>query len=139
MAKTFGYGCVLQVTTSSGLELPIGQVRSISGPGVDFADVDTTCMDSSSNYRTFVPGLGDPGEVTISVVYDSTSSAHARLIYHMNNRRLNTYTLFHGTTAAADADAFVAYVKGVSREIPMDDVITADYTLKLSGIPGYTT
>lgn len=138
MAKTFGYGCVLQVTTSSGADYKVGQVRTISGPGVDFADVDTTCMDSSSNYRTFVPGLGDPGELTFSVVYDSTNATHARLVYHMNNRRTNTYTLYHGTSDA-DGDSFVAYVKSLSREIPMDDVITADYTLKVTGIPGYTT
>lgn len=53
MAKIFGYAAVLQVTTTTG-DLAIGQLRSMSGPGVDFGDVDTTCMDSSSNYRTFV-------------------------------------------------------------------------------------
>lgn len=138
MAKTFGYGCVMVVATSTSGELTIGQVRSISGPGVDFGDVDTTCMDSSSNYRTFIPGLGDPGEVTVALVYDSTDLVHSRLVHYMNDRLSKTYTIFHGTTAV-DGDSFSAYVKGFSREIPMDNMITADVTFKLSGLPGYTT
>lgn len=138
MTKYFGYGSILQVTTTTG-DLAIGQVKSISGPGVSFGDVDTTCIDSSSNYRTFVPGLGDPGEITLSLVYDPTLRSHKVLAYYMKNRSSKAFKLYHGTTAAGDEDAFTAYVKGMSREIPMDDVITADVTLKLSGIPGLST
>jgi len=138
MAKTFGYGSVLAVTTTTALT-NIGQIRNISGPGVSGTDVDTTTLDSSTNYRTFVGGLLDPGEVTFSVVYDSTSLLHSRLNYYMGQQSLKTFTVYHGSTASGDADAFSAYVKGVSREIPLDDVITADYTLKVSGIPAYTT
>jgi hypothetical protein len=137
MAKTFGYGCVMAVTSTTG-ELNIGQLRSIEGPGVDFDDVDTTCLDSSSNYRTFVAGLGDPGEVSVSLVYDSTSLTHSRMIYYMNARSSKTWTIFHGTTSA-DADSFTGYVKSFSRSIALDDVITADMTIKVSGLPGYTT
>ncbi len=85
MTKHFGYGAVLQVTTTTG-DAAIGQVLSITGPGVDFPDVDTTTMDSSSNYRTFVPGLGDPGELTINVLYDPAAVAHKRLAYYMGQR-----------------------------------------------------
>lgn len=137
MAKTFGYGCVLQVTTTTG-DLAIGQIRSINGPNSQFGDVDTTCIDSSSNFRTFIPGLGDPGEITLAVAYDSTSRAHAVLSYYHKNRSSKAFKLYHGTTDAAE-NAFTAYVKGYSRSIPMDDVITADITLKVSGLPGLTT
>ena len=137
MTKYFGYGAVLQVTTTTG-DAAIGQVTNISGPGVDFADVDTTTMDSSSNYRTFVPGLGDPGEVTFSVMYDPAAVPHKRLAYYMGQRQVKSFKLYHGTTSA-DEDAFSAYVKSLGREIPMDGMITADITLKLSGKPGYST
>jgi hypothetical protein len=137
MAKTFGYGAVLQVTTTTG-DAAIGQIRSITGPSVDFADVDTTCMDSTSNFRTFVPGLGDPGEISLSVVYDPAAVAHRRLAYYQKNRSSKAFKLYHGTSAA-DEDAFTAYVKSYSRSIPMNDVITADITLKVTGLPGLTT
>ena len=133
MTKHHGYRSV--ITTSTG---EIGQVRNISGPGTEFADIDTTCMDSSSNYRTFVAGLGDPGEVTISLVYDPTMSSHLKLADAANNLETRSFTVYQGSTSG-DSDAFEAHVKGISREIPYDDLITADLTLKVTGIPGWTT
>lgn len=137
MTKHFGYGAVLQVTTTTG-DAAIGQVLSLSGPGVDFPEVDTTTMDSSSNYRTSVPGLGNPGDVTISLMYDPGSVPHKRLAYYMGQRSTKAFKLYHGTTAA-DEDAFSAWVKSLGREIPMDNMITADITLHVTGKPGYTT
>lgn len=140
MAKTFGYGSVITVTTTTAA-VNIGQIRNITGPGASFDDVDSTCMDSSSNFRTFVPGLADPGEVSFEVVYDpSTASGlwHTRLNQYHKARTERTFTVYHGSTNG-EADAFSAYVKGVAREIPMDNLITCEFTLKVSGIPGYTT
>jgi hypothetical protein len=139
MTKTFGYASVLQVTTTTG-DAAIGQITNITGPGVDFADVDTTTMDSSSNYRTFVPGLGDPGEITISLVYAPTTVSHKRLMYYMGQRSVKAFKLYQGgSTAAGDEDTFSAYIKSMGREIPMDGLITGDVTLKVTGKPGYTT
>lgn len=137
MTKTFGYKSILAVTTTTGAA-EIGQIRSISGPGVSANDVDTTTLDSSTNYRTFVCGLLDPGEVTFSCVYDPTATAHLRLAEYMGTRATKTFTVYHGSSTG-DNDAFSAYVKGMSREIPLDDVITCDFTLKVTGIPAYTT
>lgn len=137
MAKYFGYGAVLQVTTTTG-DAAIAQVTSISGPGVDFAEVDTTTLDSSSNYRTSVPGLGNSGDVTIGLMYDPTAVSHKRLAYYMGQRSVKSFKLYHGTSAA-DEDTFSAWVKSIGREIPMDNMITSDLTLHVTGKPGYTT
>lgn len=138
MAKTVGFGSILYVATTTGGGLEVGQIRSISGPGVSANDVDTTTLDSSSNFRTFTCGLLDPGEVTFATVYDSTCISHARLTYYMGQKSEKTWTVYHGSSAG-DTDAFVGYVKAMSREIPLDDVITCDFTLKVTGKPGYTT
>lgn len=137
MTKTVGYHSILAVTTTTGLT-EIGQIRNISGPGVSANDVDTTTLDSSSNYRTFTCGLLDPGEVSFGVVYDPADSMHKRLAYYAGQRSSKLFTIYHGSSAG-DTDAFTAYVKGLSREIPLDDVITADLTLKVTGKPAYTT
>ena len=133
MTKFFGYRSIIATSTGE-----LAQVRSISGPGVSFGDVDTTCMDSSTNYRTFVPGLGDGGEVTIGLVYDPTANSHKILATAALGRTTKTFTVYHGSSTG-DSDVFEAYVKGISREIPMDDIITADVTLKCAATPGYTT
>lgn len=137
MTKYVGYRSVLTVTTTTGAA-EVGYLRNISGPGVSANDVDTTTLDSSSNYRTFTCGLLDPGEVTFQVVYATTLVTHKRLAYYMGQRQAKTFTVYHGSTSG-DSDAFSAYVKGMSREIPMDDLITCDLTLKVSGKPAYTT
>lgn len=133
MTKYFGYGSIIATSTGE-----IAQVRSITGPGVDFGDVDTTCLDSSSNYRTFVPGLGDAGEVTLALVYDPAHASHKILAEAAVNRTSKVWTVYHGSSSN-DSDTFTGYVKSISREIPLDDLITADVTLKVTGVPGYTT
>jgi hypothetical protein len=137
MAKNIGFKSILTVTTTTGAA-EIGQIRNISGPGVSANDVDTTCLDSSSNYRTFSCGLLDPGEVTFGVAYDPTMTTHKRLAEYMGTRSAKTFTVYHASSTG-DTDAFTAYVKGMGREIPLDDLITCDYTLKVTGIPAYTT
>lgn len=138
MTKYFGYGAVLQVTTTTG-DLAIAQLTAIGGPGTDFPEVDTTTMDSSSNYRTSVPGLGNPGDMTIPVMYDPASVGHKRLAYYMGQRSVKAFKLYHGTTAAGDEDTFSAWVKSMGREIPMDGMISTDITLHVTGKPGYST
>ena len=51
-AKTHGYRSI--VATSTG---EIASLRSVGGPDATVNDVDTTTLDSSTNYRTFMPGL----------------------------------------------------------------------------------
>lgn len=139
MAKNVGYGSVLIVcSTDNTTENNIAQVRSITGPGVSGNDVDTTTMDSTSNYRTFVAGLLDPGELTFNLVYDSTSTTHALLAHLMGERHTGVWKVCIGSTGGT-ATTFSGHIKGMSREIPLDDVITCDVTVKVSGLPGYTT
>ena len=137
MTKTLGYGSVLVVTTTTG-DANIAQIRNFGGPSASFGDVDTTTLDSSSNYRTFVPGLGDPGEVTLALVYDPTAITHKRLTYYMGQRSVKGFKVYHGSTAGTE-QTFNAYVKSLGRETPLDNLITADVTLKVTGKPGYTT
>jgi hypothetical protein len=137
MTKNIGYKSILAVTTTTGAA-EIAQIRNISGPGVSANDVDTTTLDSSTNYRTFACGLLDPGEVSMQLVYDPAAITHRRLALYMGTKAAKTFTVYHGSSTG-DSDAFIAYVKGMSREIPLDDLITCDVTLKVSGVPSYNT
>lgn len=140
MTKSVGYGSVLIVCSSSDgtTENNIAQVRSISGPGVSGNDVDTTTLDSSSNYRTFTAGLLDPGELTVSIVYDPTAASHTRLARYMGDRYTANWKVAAGSSGGT-LTTFSGYIKGMTREIPLDDVISCDLTIKVTGKPGYTT
>ena len=139
MTKSIGYGSVLILCSSDNTtENKVIQVRNISGPGVSGADVDTTTLDSSSNYRTFVGGLLDPGELTFNIVYDSTEATHALIAHLMGERHTAAWKVCIGSTAGVTT-SFNGHIKGMAREIPLDDVITCDVTVKVTGVPGYTT
>lgn len=133
MAKYFGYRSIVATTTGE-----IAQLTGITGPGVDFGEADTTTMDSSSNYRTSVPSLGNSGDVTLSMLYDPTAASHKILAEAAVNRTVKVFTVYHGSSTG-DTDVFSAWVKSIGREIPMDNMITSDVTIHVTGKPGYTT
>lgn len=133
MTKIFGYRSI--VATSTG---EIAQLTGVSGPGVDFNEADTTTMDSSSNYRTSVPGLGNAGDVTLSMMYDPAHASHKILAEAAVTRTVKVFTVYHGSSTG-DTDTFSAWVKSIGREIPMDNMITRDVTIHVTGKPGYTT
>lgn len=139
MAKTLGYGTVLILCSSDNTtENNVAFVRSISGPGVSGSDVDTTTLDSSSNYRTFVGGLLDPGEVTFNLAYDPTAATHALIAHLMGERHTAAWKVALGSSGGT-LTTFSGHIKGMGREIPLDDLVTCDVTVKVTGKPGYTT
>lgn len=133
MSKIFGYRSIIATSTGE-----IAQLTGINGPGSDFGEVDTTTMDSSSNYRTSVPGLGDPGDVTLPMMYDPALGSHKTLARAAQNRTTKVFTVYHGSSTG-DTDTFSAWVKAIGREIPMDGMVTAEVTLHITGKPGWTT
>ena len=136
MAKRIGYGVTLETTTSTGT-LSIAYCRNIDGPSADINDVDTTTLDSTGGFRTFIAGLIDGGEVTTELMYDPTVESHKTLGTRFKARTLHTWTITDPTTAAGSA--FSGYIKSMSRAIPLDDVVTCSVTFKVSGNPGYTS
>lgn len=136
MAKAIGFGSELSVASTTGT-LDIGQIRSISGPDSEYDDVDTTTLDSSTNFRTFIPGLADPGALTIELVADPTLASHSRLSTYFEAGSLKTYTVSHATSA--NTQSFSAYVKSIGQEIPLDDLVTRSVVFKVSGDPGWTS
>lgn len=137
-SKEIAFGSVLAVTTSTA-ETNIAQIRGVmEGPGTDTPVVDTTCFDSTSNFRTSVPGLIDPGDVTFQLAYSTTMLTHKRLAYYHATRTAKTYTMYRGSSTGT-ATPFTAWVKSIGRQMPMDELITCAVTLHVSGKPGYTT
>lgn len=136
MAKRIGYGVTLETTTSTGT-MSIAYIRSISGPNSDINDVDTTTLDTTGGCRTFIAGLIDAGEVTCELAYDPSVESHKTLGTRFKARTAHTYTITDPSTTSGSA--FTGYIKSMSREIPLDDMITCSVGFKVSGNPGYAT
>lgn len=137
MTKRVGFGSILTCTSSTGT-LTIGQIRSIDGPSGSGTDVDTTTLDSSSNFRTFSPGPTDPGELTLDLVYDKALNDHGRLGSYYASQVAKTWTVTDGSSTGPTR-AFSGYIKSMGAAIPLDDVITCSVTIKVSGVPGFSS
>ncbi len=74
MAKLKTQGTELYMTPDGGTNIyKVGYVTSISGLGGAADQIDVTSFDSAE--REFVRGFPNPGQVTVSIVYD-TSDPH---------------------------------------------------------------
>lgn len=119
-------------TTSSTL---VGCVRSASLSGGGGTDVDTFCLDSTGNFRTFKRGPVDPGSLNFELMFSSTDGNHKKLgtLYETGEEKVWRVKYPSTTTTPR---MFRGYVSDVGEEIPLDDVITRSVTIKISGHPG---
>ncbi len=135
-----GHGTLLQRGDGGGPEVftTVAEVLNISGPSISRDAVDVTTMDSPDQYREFIGGLLDGGEVTFDVVYDPvdpTIEPVAGLLSELalvsGSAATNWQLVF--SDPAATTWAFPAIVTGVEPAEAIDDKVMLSVTLKVSG------
>jgi hypothetical protein len=147
-----GFGTKLQFTTSStgGTSdfRDALNVRDIAGPTAESDEVECTNFSSTNNYREFLVGMIDPGEITFNVCWEteplSEGSAgawfdtatsliwpHEQITTLFENRTNTSWRIVLPTTTKIIS--FNGRVRAFQPNIPVDDVITADVTVRLSG------
>lgn len=126
MAKQLGYSSTLKIGANT-----IAQIKEISGPSRSADSVDVTTLDSPNRYREFIAGLKDGGEVSFTVVYDPSIASHAALNTSFESGAVEACEI--GLTLLARKLTFNASITGLGVTIPVDDAITQEVTLKVSG------
>ncbi len=115
----------------------IAECYDISGPSLALDAIEITHHTSTDGWREFVGGLLDGGEVTLSINFDPVGATHgysSGLVEDMVNRTKRNFQLVFpdpGTTTWA----FTALVTGFEVKAPIDDRLSSDVTLKISGKP----
>lgn len=141
-----GYGALLQRGDGASPEnfVTIMGVKSISGPDISRETHDTTEMASGINWRTFIGGLVDGGEISFDANWlprDETQGQTAAGWFgqfdrsscdSLDNLRIVTPSCPGEDTVSVE---FQGIVTGASVEIPMDDLMAFTGTLKVSGRP----
>lgn len=133
------YGTLLQSGDGQAPEVftTIAEVTEIGGPSLAQDPLDVTSHTSPGAFREFVGGLLDGGEVTFTINYvptDGTQDASTGLLADMIARIVRNFQLIFpdvGTTTWS----FAALITAFEAAEPVDDRLSAEVTLKLTGQP----
>lgn len=115
----------------------IANLTSISGLDVSADTIETTTLDSEG-YRTYIQGLKDAGEISISGYLDATAGkGHAELFADFEAGTVDNYTIEFPAAMKAKWE-FGAIVTGFSTGAELEDLVSFEATLKISGQPTLT-
>lgn len=121
----------------------IAEVTSISGPSISMDTTDVTTMESGY-WREFEATLNDGGEVNLDINYVPSEATHnnsdsttAGLIYLLDNQVLRGYQLAFPQESPEYIIEFNAWMTSFEISVPVDDVVTASATLRVTGAPTF--
>lgn len=108
----------------------ISEINSINGPNMSREMIDTTSLDTTGGYRTFVPSFRDGGEVILSCNFDRDN--YITFLNDFQSSDISYWQIVFPDTGNTTFE-FAAYVSALGQASPLDDKLTMDVTLKISG------
>lgn len=123
-------GTLLKIGANS-----IAELSSISGLSLSAETIDTTALDSTGGYKTFIRGMKDAGEVSISGNFNpgDTNGQYAVYDAFEDGEVLNLSILFPASLGAEWT--FSGIVTAFSTSAELDGVVSFEATIKVSGQP----
>ena len=115
----------------------VGQILSIDGPNIERAMVDTTNL-GTTTLRTFVPGFGDGGEISVEVQYDHDDDGQEDAFESLIAGSSTSVTV---VILLSDGDAynFEAFIRSISHSQNMDEVNRSTIVFKVTGNVTHTS
>jgi predicted secreted protein len=111
---------------------PIAECVNIDRSGAKADLLDVTNMDSTGGYREKIPGLLDPGEITVTANHLGNASAtQATLQADFDGQVLNDWTI--DLPNGKGTYSFNAYVTDLSFKLPHDKQAEFGFKLTITG------
>jgi predicted secreted protein len=107
----------------------VANVTNISVLDIEAETIDTSAHDSSGQWRTFVAGMKDAGELSMEINYDP--ALHAE-IFSLVGGAATAMKIILTDSGAASVE-FDGIVTGFSAEAPFDDKLAGTVTVKVTG------
>jgi predicted secreted protein len=108
----------------------IAEISNVDGPSKSRDTIDVTSLDSTSGYREFIAGFRDGGTVALSMNF-------TRATYEIMNDDFESDVIVNYEVILPDPEhttiEFQGLVTEVGLAIPMDDKISSDVSIKVSG------
>ena len=147
-SSTFSTWSGLFHPTSSGwVSQTIADLTNISGPSMSAEEIDVSSHDSDDNFREFVAGFLDPGEISLegNLTVDGGVADLMTAFTDRTNREFAVVFPATGTsTAGGSTDSWLSHwfglmfegtVTGVETAAPFDDKASFSATVRVSGAP----
>lgn len=130
-----GQGTLFQreTTPGGGTFTTVAQVLNLGGPSMSRDTIDTTTLDVPDGYRTFIAALRDSGTLAVALQFVAAEYDLFKTDFESDTPVLYNITLPDGSTLE-----FKGLVTELPLAIPVDDKITCDVTIKISGIVTFT-
>lgn len=129
----------LRDSDGAGTFVVIANVSDLSGPSRSREAIEVTAHDSPDQYREFVKGLKDGGEVSITLNYDPALNTHSALDGDFEENSLRSYQII--VLPGEDDEhtwEFTGLITTLSDSFPIDDRMEREVTVKISGKPTLT-
>lgn len=135
MAKSRSVGTKLLIAPKTGnTDVEVGALSSISGIDASADEVEVTDMGNTDGYREYLPGFKDGGEVSVSGYMDGEDEGQARLYELMESGDVVDCKI-QFPAKIGKTWSFKAGVTKFTTSADVDDAITFEATLKVSGKP----
>lgn len=108
----------------------IAEINSIGGPNMTRDTIDVTALDSAGGFREFIAGFKDAGEVVLGMNF--SIGGYNDMKTDFESSVLRNYRITLGNTATTQFD-FAGLVTALGQAVPLDDKVTLDVTIKISG------
>ncbi len=134
--KSMGATLTKKKSGSEGSDTVVGGLTSIGGVVIEAGDIETTDLAATNEYRTFVQGNKDAGELSLEGIVKSESQ-FAVLASLLTAGTIETWEVAWSSGAKW---SFSGYLKafGDSEKDIDDTVVGFSATIKLTGVPSFT-
>jgi len=114
---------------------PIAHINNITGPGMSKDTIDTTALDTTGGYRTFITGFKNPGTLTFTLMFDSAGYNTLKNSFDSDSPYYIQIELPDKPSGGSHGSTFTfqGLVTEIPLTIPPDDKITCDVTIQISG------
>lgn len=135
MSAIDAFGTKWAFSTDGGTTfVNVADVTKIDVLAIKADTTDASSHDSPSQWREFIGGMKDAGDLSMEVNYDP--SVHGTILANVGGLPIkHKITL---TDAGAAVVAFDAIITGIKAQAPYDDKLAATVTIKVSGAPVIT-
>ncbi|GBF73211.1 hypothetical protein PA598K_01496 [Paenibacillus sp. 598K] len=114
--------------------ITVGGITSISGLELSADTIDTTTLDSDGGYREFIGGFKDGGEVGISGFFMPDNAGQAAIYQAFKSGATSACKIVFPPEMETSWE-FNAVVTGFSTGAELEDALSFEGTLKVSGEP----